>query len=178
MAELIPDMAQRWPAAPDWGPAGIAGADFSVRAIAGLHQLVVSGDLDAWNRVSGLSGQGVGALGLADGDPWQARVARDRLLAVSSRPFPVEPGWHGEGFAVTRMDGALHVFEVAGKGIGAVIARATTLNPATTSASATMLFAGVNAVVYRHGDANRLLVHADRGLAAYLWEWFGYLAKA
>lgn len=178
MADLIPNLAERWPAAPEWNSAVLEGAGFSVRAVAGLHQLLVSGELDAWNRASGLSGQGVGALALAEGDRWQARVARDRLLTVSSRPFPVEPGWHGEGFAVTRMDGALHVFEVEGKGIGAVIARAMTLDPATTSASAAMLFAGVNAVVYRHGHADRLLVHADRGLSAYLWEWFGHLAKA
>ncbi|MGN6538854.1 MAG: hypothetical protein ACTHKQ_24390, partial [Mesorhizobium sp.] len=56
-----------------------------------------------------------------------------------------------------------------------VIARAATLSPETTSASAAMLFAGVNAVVYRHGARNRLRVHVDCGLAAYLWEWFGQL---
>jgi len=173
MAELIPNLADRWPAAPDWASARIEGANFTVRSVTGLHQLLVSGDLDAWNRVSGLTGQGVGALALAKGAAWEVRLARDRLLAVSSKPFSVEPGWHGEGFAVTRMDAALHVFEVEGKGVDNVIARATTLDPKSASPSAAMLFGGVNAVVYRHGAANRLRVHVDRGLAAYLWEWLG-----
>lgn len=176
MAELIPNFADRWPAAPDWASARIEGAGFTVRSVAGLHQLLVSGDLDAWNRASGLTGQGVGALGLAKGKAWQARVARDRLLAVSEKPFKVEPGWHGEGFAVTRMDAALHVFEAEGKGLDGIVARATTLDPAGKSPSAALLFAGVNAVAYRHGAADRLRVHVDRGLAAYLWEWFGQAA--
>ncbi|MBN9243229.1 MAG: hypothetical protein J0I98_10585 [Mesorhizobium sp.] len=169
----MPNFADRWPAAPDWTAARIEGAGFTVRTLTGLHQLLVSGDLDAWNAASGLSGSGVGALALAKGKAWQARVARDRLLAVSEMPFKVEPGWHGEGFAVTRMDAALHVFEIEGEGLDGIVARATTLDPAAKSPSASVLFAGVNAVVYRHGTANRLRVHVDRGLAAYLWEWFG-----
>lgn len=174
MAEFIPNFADRWPAAPDWASARIGGAGFTVCSVAGLHQLLVSGDLDAWNRASGLTGQGVGALALAKGAAWQVRVARDRLLAVSSKPFSVEPGWHGEGFAVTRLDAALHVFEVEG-GVDGVIARAATLDPEKASPSAALLFAGVNAVVYRHGARNRLRVHVDCGLAAYLWEWLGQL---
>lgn len=175
MADLIPNLAERWPAAPDWAAARIEGAGFTVRTLTGLHQLLISGDLDAWNRASGLTGQGVGALALAKGTAWQVRVARDRLLAVSSKPFSVEPGWHGEGFAVTRMDAALHVFEIEGPALDDVVARATTLDPAGKSPSAAMLFAGVNAVVYRYGARNRLRVHIDRGFTAYLWEWFGQL---
>ena len=173
MADLVPNLAERWPAAPDWNSAMIEGAGVTVRSVAGLHQMLVSGDIDAWNTASGLSGPGVGALGLAKGKSWQVRVARDRLLAVSEKPFSVEPGWHGEGFAATRMDAALHVFEVEGKGVDAVIARAATLDPAGTSPSAALLFASVNAVVYRYGARDRLRIHIDRGLAAYLWEWFG-----
>lgn len=175
MVDLIPNLVERWPAAPDWAYARIEGAGVTVRSVSGLHQLLVSGDLDAWNEASGLKGPGVGALGLAKGKAWQVRVARDRLLAVAEKPFAVEPGWHGEGFAVTRMDAALHVFEIEGEGLAGVIARAATLDPEKASPSATMLFAGVNAVVYRHGARNRLRVHVDRGLAAYFWEWFGQL---
>jgi hypothetical protein len=175
MADLIPNLADRWPAAPDWRSATLEGAGVTVKSVAGLHQLLVSGDLDAWSAASGLSGPGVGALGLAKGKAWQARVARDRLLAVSAKPFAVEPGWHGEGFAVTRMDAALHVFEIEGEGLGRIVARATTLDPAGKSPSAALLFAGVHAVVYRHGTVGRLRVHVDRGLAAYLWEWLGQL---
>jgi hypothetical protein len=172
MPDLIPDLAQRWPAAPDWSSAGIEGAGVTVKSVAGLYQMLVSGSLDAWNAASGLAGPGVGALAIAKGDAWQARVARDRLLAVSVKPFSVAPGWHGEGFAATRMDAALHVFEIEGPGLADVIARAVTLDPAGNSPSAAMLFADVNAIAYRHGTAECLRVHVDRGLAPYLWEWF------
>ena len=173
MAELIPNLADRWPAAPDWRSGTLEGAGLTLKSVSGLFQMLVSGDLDAWNAASGLSGAGVGALALAKGKAWQVRVARDRLLAVSEKPFAVEPGWHGEGFAVTRMDAALHVFEIEGEGLDGIVARAATLDPAGKSPSAALLFAGVNAVGYRHGAANRLRVHVDRGLAAYLWEWLG-----
>lgn len=53
--------------------------------------------------------------------------------------------------------------------LNAFIARGTTLDPSQASASAALSFAGINAVVYRHQD--RLRVHVDRGLAAYLWTW-------
>lgn len=171
MPEPALNLAERWPAAPDWSSATVEGPGFTVRTVSGLEQLLVSGDLDAWNRASGLSGPGTGALALAKGEVYQARIARDRLLAVSTEPFTVEPGWHEAGFAVTRIDAGLHVLEVEGPGLAGVVARATTLNPAADSPSAAMLFAGVGAVVYRHAVPDRLRIHVDRGLAAYLWQW-------
>lgn len=171
MPEPARNLAERWPAAPDWSSATGQGPGFVVRTVSGLEQLLVSGDLDAWNRASGLSGPGVGALALAKGDAYQARIARDRLLAVSSKPFTVEPGWHEAGFAATRIDAGLHVLEIEGPGVVGVIARATTLDPAANSPSAAMLFAGVGAVAYRHAMPDRLRIHVDRGLAAYLWQW-------
>lgn len=172
MAEIISNLADRWPAAPDWSSARIEGGGAATKSVAGLHQMLVSGDFDTWNAAAGLSGHGVGALALATGKAWQVRLARDRLLAVSEKPFAVEPGWHG-GFAATRMDGALHVFEIEGNAIDGVIASAMTLDPAGKSPSAAVLFAGVNAVVYRYGAVDRLRIHVDRGLAPYLWEWLG-----
>lgn len=170
MAEIISNLAERWPAAPDWSTARIEGRGATAKSVAGLHQMLVSGDLDAWNAAAGLSGHGVGALALATGKAWQLRLARNRLLAVSEKPFAMEPGWHN-GFAATRMDGALHVFEIEGKGIDGVIANAMTLDPDAKSPSAAVLFAGVNAIVYRYDAVDRLRVHVDRGLAPYLWEW-------
>ena len=78
MAELIPNLADRWPAAPDWASARIEGAGFTVRSVAGLRQLLVSGDFDAWNRASGLTGQGAGALALTQARlPVGTEEARD-----------------------------------------------------------------------------------------------------
>jgi hypothetical protein len=177
MADLIPNLAERWPVAPGWSSATLESGGVTVKSITGLHQMLVSGNLDAWNVAAGLIGPGVGALALAKGNAWQVRVARDRLLAVSDKPFSIEPGWHDQGFAVTPMDAALHVFEVEGKGLDGIVARATALDPAGRSPSAAMRFAGVDAIVYRRGVARRMRVHVDRGLAAYLWEWFGMAGR-
>lgn len=102
---------------PDWSRVTVEGSGFVVRTVSGLEQLLVSGDLDAWNRASGLSGPGIGALALAEGEAWQVRIVRDRLLAVSAKPFTWSPAGTREGFAVTRLDAGLHVFEDEGPGL-------------------------------------------------------------
>src|SRR5690606_16248138 len=99
-------------------------------------QLLVSGDLAAWRRVSGISQDAVGATDVASGHRYAARLARDRMLVVSENPSAVEAGWHGEGFAVTAMDAALHVFEISGKGARDLFVRAATLDPDGRSAAA------------------------------------------
>lgn len=163
------DLAEKWSVAPDWQSAVIAAPGLVVRAIPDLNQLLVSGDLDAWARVSGVNCSAVGAFGTARSDRYAARLARDRLLAVSNSPLAIAKGWHTEGFAVTEISAGLQVFEVEGPALDAFIARGTTLDPSQASASAALSFAGISAVVYRRQD--RLRIHVDRGLAAYLWTW-------
>ncbi|MFD1985161.1 hypothetical protein ACFSOZ_21740 [Mesorhizobium newzealandense] len=163
------DLAEKWSVAPDWQSAVITAPGLVVRAISGLDQLLVSGDLDAWARASGMDGNGVGAFGTAQGERYAARLARDRLLVVSNTPLGIATGWHAEGFAVTGISAGLQVFEVEGSALDAFIARGTTLDPKQASASPSLSFAGISAVVYRH--QGRLRIHVDRGLAAYLWTW-------
>ncbi|WP_136618295.1 MULTISPECIES: hypothetical protein [Mesorhizobium] len=163
------DLAEKWSVAPDWQSAVITAPGLVVRAVCGLNQLLVSGDLDAWARVSGVDRTGVGAFGTAQGGRYAARLARDRLLVVSNSSLAVATGWHAEGFAVTTISAGLQVFEVEGAALDAFIARGTTLDPKQASASAALSFAGISAVVYRHGG--KLRIHVDRGLAAYLWTW-------
>ena len=166
------DLAGKWPPVPEWDTAILETDSLRIRTVGGLAQLLVSGDLQAWGRTAGMAHEGVGAFAVAQGPRYAVRVARDRILAVSETPFDMAPGWHGEGFAVSGMDAAMHVFEIAGAGVSKLLARATTLDPAGTSASAALLFAGVNALAYRHGGPEMLRVHVDRGLAPYLWKWF------
>ncbi|WP_214472376.1 hypothetical protein [Mesorhizobium sp. dw_380] len=163
------DLAEKWSAAPDWQSAAITAPGLGVRAISGLDQQLVSGDLDAWARVSGLKESGVGAFGAAQGERYAVRLARDRLLIVSNTPLAITAGWHAQGFAVTEISAGLQVFEVEGVGLDAFIARGTTLDSRRPSASAALSFAGISAIVYRH--ESKLRVHVDRGLAAYLWTW-------
>ncbi len=165
------NLAEKWPAAPDWASATLSKGSISVRTLGGLSQLLVSGDLAAWSKASRLAGEGVGAGAIASGDKYMVRIARDRLLAVGEQSFPVAAGWHAAGFAVTVMDAGLHVFEIEGPDLDRLIARGTALDPGTASPSASILFAGVGALFYRFGNPDRARLHVDRGLAPYLWEW-------
>ncbi|TIV77093.1 MAG: hypothetical protein E5V93_11195, partial [Mesorhizobium sp.] len=108
------NLAEKWPAAPDFAKATLSKDGVIVRTVGGLNQLLVSGDLAAWSKASGLAGEGVGAGAVASGDTYMVRIARDRLLAVGEQPFPIAAGWHAAGFAVTVMDAELHVFEIKG----------------------------------------------------------------
>lgn len=163
------DLAEKWSVAPDWQSATITAPGLVVRTISGLDQLLVSGDLDTWARVSGVGGTGVGAFGTVQGDRYAARLARDRLLVVSNTPLAIATGWHEEGFAVTAIGAGLQVFEAEGSALDAFMARGTTLDPKQVSASAALSFAGIGAIVYRH--ESKLRIHVDRGLATYLWTW-------
>ena len=165
------NLAEKWPAAPDFATARLNKDGVTIRTLGGLSQLLVSGDLAAWSKASGLAGEGVGVGAVASGDKYTVRIARDRILAIGEQPFPVAAGWHEGGFAVSVVDAGLHVFEIEGPGLTALVARATMLNPGQASRSASVLFAGVNVLFYRFGDSNRVRLHIDRGLAPYLWEW-------
>ncbi|QKD00306.1 sarcosine oxidase subunit gamma family protein [Mesorhizobium loti] len=163
------DLAEKWSVAPDWQNATIDVPGLKIGSIPGLHQRLVSGDLAALAEASGFDGTAVGAFGPAEGIRYTVRLARDRLLAVSTTPIGMATGWFPQEFAVTEISAGLQVFEVEGSALDAFIARGTTLDPGQPSASAALSFAGVSAIVYRHED--RLRIHVDRGLAAYLWMW-------
>ena len=128
--------AEKWPDMPDWANAELHGNGVSLKTIAGLKQWMVSGNLAAWNEVSGNSGPGVGALGLTEATTYQVRLARDRLLAINYER-ELSPGWHEGGFAVTDMSAAFHVFEFSGLGISDIVLRATTLDPSNPGPSVT-----------------------------------------
>lgn len=165
------NLAEKWPAAPDFATATLSKGSVSVSTLGGLNQLLVSGDLAAWSKASGLAGEGVGAGAIASGEKYMVRIARDRLLAVGEQPLPIAAGWHAAGFAVTVMDAGLHVFEIEGPDLDRLIARGTALDPGAASRSASILFAGVGVLFYRFVNPHRARLHVDRGLAPYLWEW-------
>ncbi len=169
------NLAEKWSKAPDWQDAVIEVPGLRIGSIPGLHQRLVSGDLAAWVEASGFDGTAVGAFGLAEGGRYTVRLARDRLLALSTTPLGMATGWYSQGFAVTEISAGLHIFEVSGEAVDAFIARGTTLNPEQTSATAALSFAGIDAIVYRHDTTLR--IHVDRGLAAYLWTWIENAAR-
>lgn len=169
------NLAEKWSKTPDWQDAVIEAPGLKIGSVPGLHQRLVSGDLAAWAEASGFDGTAVGAFGQAEGIRYTVRLARDRLLAVSATPLGIAAGWHSQGFAVTEISAGLHIFDVSGEAVDALIARGTALDPKQVSASAALSFAGIDAIVYRHGTDLR--IHVDRGLATYLWTWMENAAR-
>jgi hypothetical protein len=165
------NLAEKWPSVPDWKNASIQHHSTTITTISGLRQLLVSGDIGAWSRANGIDGAPASASSIKTGERYTVRLARDRILAVSTVPFGITSGWHEEGFAVSMVDAGLHFFEIDGPRMPDILARATTLAPNSDTASAGLFFAGLNAIVYRHGSARCIRVHIDCGLAPYLWQW-------
>ena len=144
-----------------------------VRNVTGLSQCLISGLIRETTSPMSGSPEGVGALGLASGEAYSVRLARDRLLVVGADDRVLRTGWHDEGFAVSGMSGALEVFEISGRASDDIVKRATTLPLSGESRSAVVTFAGVSAVLYRYQMPDNLRLHVDRGLSAYIWEWLG-----
>ena len=165
------DHATKWDAAPDWSSAVLDGSGVRIRSLDLPDLALVSGDLAAFGRLSGFDPHGAGALAAVQGDSYTLRLARDRLLAVGAMPAAIRESWNDAGFAVTPTGGAEHVFELSGQGVPALLARATSIDPAQASPSAAVGFAGAPAVLYRHAPSGHLRLHIERGLAVYLWSW-------
>ncbi|MGQ3215681.1 MAG: hypothetical protein ACT6U0_14350 [Shinella sp.] len=165
------DVARKWRPEPDWTQARLIGRTVEVGAVAGVTQHLVSGNIGRFLARYHL-GTDIGALDIASGDRYAVRVARDRLLAIGISPAEVSDGWHDEGYAVSTVSSALRLFEARGEGVRDLLARATTIDPGNPGPCAAMPFGGVTGIVYWHADIETLWIHVDRGLAAYLWEWF------
>lgn len=159
--------AEKWATPPSLG-AVLQGAGITARLIELPEQYLVSGNLAAFALASGQDVQGAGALGVAAGDSYGLRLARDRLLVVGSLAG-AQPGWNAAGYAVSPTGAGLAVIVFEGRHLPDLIGRATTIDPAAPGPSAAVSFAGVLALLYRHGGTLRL--HVERGLTAYLWRW-------
>ncbi|MDQ2067909.1 sarcosine oxidase subunit gamma family protein [Xinfangfangia sp. CPCC 101601] len=172
------DHGKNWDVAPDWATAELNVAGVTIRSLDLAETALVSGDLAAFAATSGLDAEGAGAFGEATGERYTVRLARDRLLLVGPLPEAVTESWNAAGFAVTATGGMDHVFTLSGAGLAALLARATTVDPAIGSRSAMIGFGGVPAVVYRHAGSDALRLHVERSLAAYLWTWLQTALKA
>lgn len=171
--ERTPAMRDRgafWSPLPDWAGARIERGGWTVVPVAGLGQTLISGDVEAALDALAPGGAQVGLWGLCDTDRVMVRIARDRALLVTPRPLGIGLGWHEAGYAATPCDDAYAVFALTGEGAANILATATAADFEAGSRSASLLFAGVPALVYRTApDAVRL--HVEGPLAAYVWAW-------
>lgn len=164
------DHAHKWPEPLDWLATRIALDGLSVRSIMGMPQFYVSGDLDRFRAAHSLA-EPVGLMGMASGERYALRMARDRMLVVGVDGDALTMGWNDDGYAVTRMSSALHVFEIAGTLARALVARGCVFDDRDPGPCSTIQFAGITVSLYCHGKADVLRLHVDRGLAPYLWTW-------
>lgn len=165
----MPDTGELWPPKPDWALVESHRSDVTVTLVRGLAVLTIVGDLSA--AIAAIS-PGTRIVGLgedAEGDPYGLRVARDRAILVASTDLPVAHGWDARGFACSPSADAVVIFELAGMGLASLLREATTLEADRGSPSASSLFAGLPALIYRRGDKVR--IHVDAGHAATAWRW-------
>ena len=159
----MPDRSDFWTTPTE----ALTGEGISVRLLPPVPQVMVSGDLDGFAAAHGLPPP-AGLLAEVTGARYTLRLARSRMLAVGVELDPASAGWV-DGAALTPMTGALAVVEIAGENAMALVARGTAVDPRRPSASAALMFAGFNSVLYRHDGVLRL--HLDRSLVPYLMDW-------
>ena len=157
------DRARFWPV----HPRQLTGDGITVSLLDPVPQLMVSGDLDTACAALNLPAP-VGLMGQGDGDRFAIRLARQRMLAVGVT-LPHADAGPRDGFAVTPATGSLAVVRIDGPRASELLARGTAVDLSQNSPSAALLFAGMNAVLYRHATGLRL--HLDRGLLDYAFDW-------
>ena len=114
----------------------------------------------------------VGFSGVAHGPTYAVAVTRDRLLVVSESPIAAAEGWDAStATALTPMDDAWLILDLEGPGLANLVAKATSLDFADASPSASLLFAGLACIAYRYERPSRLRLHVERPLAAAFAEW-------
>ena len=157
------DRAQFWPVQ----PRQLTGDGITVTLLDPVPQLMVSGDLDAACAALNLPAP-VGLMGQAQDPRAAIRLARHRMLAVGVT-LPHAEATPQEGYALTPATGSLAVLQIGGPRTDELLVRGTAVDLNRNSPSASLLFAGINAVLYRHGADIRL--HLDRGLLDYALDW-------
>lgn len=161
------DFAEKWTPVPDWENRKIEMQGFSVERVFGLHQTLISGATDLASGKNKPIGWGP----IAKGNNYVIQISRDRVLHVSDKPEKQAFGWQSTGFATSCADDLYAIFEISGENTSQVFARASALNWRGESKSASMQFAKLNALVYRHTEENKLRVHIDSPYATYFWTW-------
>jgi hypothetical protein len=158
----------------NWSPARplegtlVARPGLAARAVAGLGQTMVSGDLAAALNALARGAPLVGLYGLIPKGGHALRIARDRALLVTPAPLGAEDGWR-DGWCATPMDDAFAVIEVEGEGAGEALMQGTATDLESGSPSAGVLFAGQRCLLARTERGFRLHVERPRLEALLAW---------
>ncbi len=163
------DFGSNWKPVRDWDSILIEAGGVSVSTCRLQQVSVVNGDLQAALGAAAIASSPVGWPEVASGDSYAVRTARDRALVGGGTTLT--PGWHGEGFAVSRSDDAGIVFSISGPGLEELLSLGAAVFLDRPSASAARPFAGLPAILYRHGRDDAVRLHVARPRAAAMLEW-------
>ncbi len=158
----------RWP--PARGRAGllIDRRGLEARALDGLGQTLISGELAV---ALGALAPGAPILGLHALVPEGAhalRIARDRALLVTPAPLAAADGWR-EGWCATSVDDGWMAIDVGGPDAALALAQGTSADLAANSPSAAVLFAGLRCLLVRTQTGFRLHVETPWVEALLTW---------
>ncbi len=141
--------------------------DTEVRLLIGTERiLLATGDLDAARGAIAPQAKLIG-LGEEEGEiPFGIQVARDVAAFVGGGA--VHLGWHPGGFAISDNSDGYVLFELEGPAAQHILAQGTNAPFTEGSPSATIRFAGVNALLTKREAAWRL--RAPAAFSAYISE--------
>jgi hypothetical protein len=149
----------RWP--PARGRAGllIDRPGLKVRALDGLGQTLVSGDVDAAVAALAPGAPILGLYALAPQGAHALRIGRASALLVTPAPLAATNGWR-DGWCATSVDNGWAAVEVSGADAPLALAQGTSADPAAVSPSAAVLVFGLRALLARTPAGFRLHVEA------------------
>ncbi len=146
----------------------VARPAFAGRALKGLGQTLISGDLDAALKALVRGAPLIGLYEPAPRGKHALRIARDRALLVTPAPIGAAEGWR-ETWCATSVDDGWVAVEVEGPDAGLVLMQGTSADLMSGSPSTALMFAGQRCLLARTGAGFRLHVERPRLEALLAW---------
>ena len=149
----------RWPAARGRSGLLIDRTRLQARALDGLGQTLISGDLDAALAALAPGASILGLHAIAPQGAHALRIGRASALLVTPAPIAATDGWR-DGWCATSVDDAWAAVEVSGADAAQALMQATSVDLAGGSPSAAVLFFGLRGLLARIESGFRVHVEA------------------
>jgi hypothetical protein len=149
----------RWPAARGRAGLLIDRPRLQARALDGLGQTLISGDLEAAVAALAPGAPTLGLHALAPEGAYALRIGRASALLVTPAPLTPADGWR-DGWCATSVDDGWAAVEVSGADAPQALAQATSVDLSAGSPSAAVLVFGLRGLLARRQAGFRLHVEA------------------
>jgi len=149
----------RWPAARGRAGILIGRPRLQARALDGLGQTLISGDLDAAVAALAPGAPTLGLYALAPEEAHAMRIGRTSALLVTPTAIAAPEGWRG-GWCATSVDDGWTAVEVSGADAAQALMQAMSADLASGSPSAAVIVFGLRGLLARTEAGFRLHVEA------------------